>query len=324
MLVGMSVGGEAEAALEALDALEMVDDRLRAIYRALADDPDQADRHEDEIRSLRIERMKLAERAGLAALAARRVARVTVAEPPSTAAALAVALPSSSSSSSVSAPAPPSSEAIPPSIPEPPVSVEVLSEWTRAARENGVGGATYEDHVPSTWEATLDELMGVVGAPRVLELELGDELDALDRVSREPMVNQWSALPRHIQQLWLGVLVARTRALRELSGCSTTQRERTKTIISRYPPWAFTHHPGHVHGLKLTHEPLHGTWMDDAKTLWVQLRDALSELKPRSSAFSARKKKEAPPESEPAIAPTKGTQANMPICLTSKPKVSAR
>ena len=31
-----------------------------------------------------------------------------------------------------------------------------------------------------------------------------------------------------------------------------------------------------------------------------------------------------PPSRLPIMAPTKGTQANKPICLTSKPKVSAR
>lgn len=62
--------------VEALIAnLADVDDRLRALYRALADDPDLAEKHDAEIRDLRGERRTLAERVGLAVLAQRRQPR---------------------------------------------------------------------------------------------------------------------------------------------------------------------------------------------------------------------------------------------------------
>lgn len=57
---------------ELLTTLEDADQRLRAVYRELADDPGRAEAHEVPLRELHSKRRKLAEQVGVAMLARRR------------------------------------------------------------------------------------------------------------------------------------------------------------------------------------------------------------------------------------------------------------
>ncbi len=270
-----------------LGALETADGRLRALYRSLADDPSLAEQHEAEIRELHTTRRRLAESVGLAVLAERRT-KLPKIDPASDA-----PPPSAVEPESVDA-----ARAAEPPVVEPPVSDEKVVEWARAAADNGVGQASYADRFAATWEGSLEKLMGRLGPPRELDVELGDELDALDVVGQSPLVEEWASLPRDVQQTWLGVLVARTRAAKEIAGLSSAQRARIKTIISRYPPWAAEYHPGHVHGMRLDHEPVHGTWARDARELWTSLNSLLDRPEPTSRRSTTRKKR---PDDEPDV-----------------------
>jgi hypothetical protein len=130
--------------------------------------------------------------------------------------------------------------------------------------------------------------MEVLGAERDLDLQVHEEIDALDLVSLEPHVTQWSALPRDVQRLWLGLVVARTRAVKCVAALSEKQRARVRSIISRYPPWATAHQPGHVHGLRLNHDPKDGTWTNDARRLRTLLREGpLVPRQPQRTSKSA-------------------------------------
>lgn len=284
--------------LEALIAsLTDVDGRLRAIYRALADDPELADKHDQEIHDLRAERRSLAERVGLAVLAQRRQANVAGDD-------------ENTARESESEPPVSTEDAVAsePPVSEPVVSTDVIDDWTRKAAENGFGRAAYEDRFPVTTTVTLDTLMTRLGPPRDLEVEISDELDALDVVGREPLVVSWASLPRHVQQMWLGMLVARTRAVKSVTGLSPAQRARVKTIISRYPGWAADYQPGHVHGLRVDHEPIHGTWANDARRLWESLKKVVEDdrlaAKPPPSRRKRVEREEVEEISERQIDPT--------------------
>lgn len=262
-----------------IDNLADVDERLRALYRALADDPDLAEKHDAEIRDLRAERHSLAERVGLAVLAQRRHASGELGEETADE---SDAGPRSKEDEDVVSDAP---------VSEPAVSTEAIDDWRRKASESGLGRATYEDRFPIAWTVTLDTLMTRVGAPRDLDVEIDDELDALDVVGREPLIASWPSLPRNVQQMWLGMLVARTRAVKSVSGLSAAQRARVKAVISRYPGWAADHQPGHVHGLRVDHGPIDGTWASDAQRLWGALKKLVDDERLAPRATPSRRKR---------------------------------
>jgi hypothetical protein len=256
-----------------LALLDEADLALRGLYRALADDPDLAFGHEARLHDLRARRKELAERIGLSMLAQHRASNAE--------------LESIEASTETTSPAQPRSDGPPP---EPPVSTEAVDQWKIVARTNGLGHTSYEDSFVVTWETTLDKLMVQVGAPRDLEVDRADELDALDAVSRKPLVEDWSEFPQNVQRMWLGMMVARTRAVKDMTGLPPAQRSRVKTIISRYPVWAAAHQPGHVHGLKMVHEPEHGTWTDEARQLWTSLNALLADHRPTAKKAMSKKK----------------------------------
>lgn len=330
---------------ELLAALDVADARLRAVYRALAEDPELAEVHAAELRELHATRRSLAERVGLRMLAHRRaraeavlteavLTEAVATEATLTGAALneaalneAALTGAALTGAALNEAA--LNEAAPESMPavdsngiapmpvearseeaafEPPASAQVIDDWKRAAHAQGLGQAAYEDRFVETWDTTLDKLMTRLGPPRDLDIDLADELDALDSVGREPVLAEWALLRRDAQQLWLGMLVARTRAAKLVTGLTVTQKARVKTIISRYPPWAGDHRPGHVHGLRVDHAPVHETWSNDARSLWEALRTLRGDERPKAASPAAKKKRvereERVENGDPPIDPT--------------------
>ncbi len=280
-----------------LTMLDAADMRLRDVYRLLADDPSLAEHHASELAELHAKRRELAEAAGLAVLAERR--RSVIASASTTSAPAPETAPTPSAPETAPEIEPPSST-FPPvaeqsglsvAVAEAPISADVLDEWKERVRVNGVGHVAYADRVTATWEATLHDLMTTVGVPRDVDRDLASELHALDAISTLPLIARWSSLPHHAQQPWLAMLVARTRSARSVA-VSQADRSSVKTIISRYPPWAFEHRPGHVNGLKVTHEPEHATWSEDARVLWAAL-DAMLATDPTWRAPAKNRKKTA-------------------------------
>lgn len=282
-----------------LRELEEADGRLRALYRDLAENPDLAEQHEATLRELHAKRRDLAERTGLALLAERRANERVDADgqfPPEEVPAessTAVLTPAAEPEAGDDDSRPRASVA----EPEPLASERDVAEWKRTIGESGVGRVSYADRFAEAWDTALDALMVRLGPPRELDLELTEELDALDAVGRMPLVREWSALPRDIQQTWLAMLVARTRATKEIEGLAPAQRGRVREIISRYPPWAAAHQPGHVHGLRVDHDPMHESWAEDGRQLWQALK---RKLEPRALGRSpvSTSAKRAPPSQD--------------------------
>jgi hypothetical protein len=69
-------------------------------------------------------------------------------------------------------------------------------------------------------------------APRTLEssIDLIEEGDALDAVGSPDRQAQWARLPRNAQRAWLSMLVARTRALKELPSTGDATKARVKEL----------------------------------------------------------------------------------------------
>ncbi len=262
---------------ELLETLAGVDESLRAIYLQLADDPDRASELESQRTELHTRRLQLAQLVGLAALAQRRgpIATPALVEdrasdpvPP------ASGLVTTDAEASAIEGAPPSTPAA-----QPATDAE-LQHWKESVRATGLGVRL--PPVPSestSWALVLHELLQIVGAPRSLEAAVAaiEEVEALDAVGGDAHRKLWARLPKQVQQLWLSMLVARTRALRECPTVTTRVQEQAKIVVSRYPPWAKAHVPGHVNGLQLRHEPLHGSWAEDGRIHWQALGQLLGE-----------------------------------------------
>ncbi len=268
-----------------LEQLDEADRALRALYRQLADDPGLAPALDADVLDLRARRQDLAQRVGLALLARSRAEPgLTTARAPTVdnAASRPPVEPAQVRPAELEPEPGASCDPLPESSPpaSAPVSSEQLAQWTDAVRASGLGSAPGRDAAPIAWPLVLDQLMQALGPPRPLDttLDVIDELEALDAIGTPEAQERWTLLPRTAGQAWLSLLVARTRALKELP--STTfegSRERVRQIIGRYPPWAKQHTPGHVNGLQTRHAPSHGSWTRDASAWWTTLQKLLDE-----------------------------------------------
>jgi hypothetical protein len=284
--------------------LEEADDAVRALYRELAADPDLAGEYEPRLKDLHASRLDLAQRVGLASLARRR-ARAMAAETPQ----VASEPPAPLAEATATSPPPVLELGVPEGPPSAPATDDQIAEWASTVRTTGLGfrlnGAPSDT---TAWPLILHELMAALGPPRPLDssIDLIEEADALDAVGSPDRQAQWARLPRNAQQAWLSMLVARTRALKELPSMGDATKARVKEIIGRYPPWAKAHSPGHVNGMQVKHAPVHGSWARDARDAWKALDDLLGEeLEPPSSVVPKKKAKRTASEDvdEPDIDP---------------------
>src|SRR5579883_1632964 len=236
-----------------LDALDKADAAVREIYRKLADDPDLASEHETALSDLHAKRRELAQRVGLAALAQRRASVALKASEPT-----AEAAPEPVTPIVV--------DTFPEAVltngngdPPAPASDADLARFRETVRTRGLGNGLHNGTADTTpWAFVLHELLKSVGPPRDLgsTVAMIEEADALDEIGDEERQASWARLPRHAQQAWIGMLVARTRALKEHPSVSADVKTTAKRIINRYPAFASKHAPGHVNGLKVTHTPV--------------------------------------------------------------------
>ena len=276
----MNHDGTANDDLEGLlRTLDEADIALRALYRHLADDPDRATEYEPKLRDVHSRRIELAQRVGLVVLARRRASAGTLdaaPEPVPREPSIAGAANGNAPLLDVKDREPVSEESSPPSQP---ASDAQLAQWKSTVRSSGLGVRMSDAPSERTaWPLVLHELMSVVGPPRDLKTSVAviEEVDALDGVSTDDRQARWVRLPKNVQQLWLSMLVARGRGLKELPSASESWM-RVKGILSRFPPWAKTHVPGHVNGMQVKHGPMRGSWTLDARDYWSALDDLLGE-----------------------------------------------
>lgn len=130
----------------------------------------------------------------------------------------------------------------------------------------------------------LRALVSRVGKPRSLDTDVDmiDEMDALDEISAGEERSRWEKLSRDQQRLWLSHLVARARNLKERSALNASIKGRLRDVIVRFPEFAASARPGHVNGMKLDHEPEHGSWERDVDATYEEL---LGEVEERRSAI---------------------------------------
>jgi hypothetical protein len=136
--------------------------------------------------------------------------------------------------------------------------------------------------------------MNCVGGPRDLDssVQMIEEADALDAVGVEDRQIAWSRLARDARNAWIGLLVARTRALKDHPSATPETAATVKRIIRRYPAWTARNETGHVNGLRVAHAPLHGSWAADARHYWEMLSNMLGEERPLVTTPTAKKRKE--------------------------------
>jgi hypothetical protein len=278
--------GELDALLTDLDE---ADAELRDIYRKLAADPDGITEHEPRRAELHAKRLLLAQQVGLAVLARRKAAPVASAEAPVVA---AEAGPTPAEHGPSAPPDPPLHSETPAPPPPDRASDTDVAQWKDSVRATGFGaGIRLAPSDATVWPLVLHDLMGIVGPPRNLQTSVDaiEEAEALDAVATDPRRQLWTRLPKTTQQIWLSMLVARTRALRDHPSTTPQVTELVKVVIARYPAWAKTYTPGHVNGLQVKHAPSHGSWAQDARDHWEALSDLLGDQ--RTIRSPAAKKK---------------------------------
>ncbi|MGH7298516.1 MAG: hypothetical protein ACRELB_26485, partial [Polyangiaceae bacterium] len=176
-----------------------------------------------------------------------------------------------------------------------------LAAWKDSVRARGLGaGLRLAPSDTTAWPLVLHQIMETVGPPRAIDasVEAIEEVEALDAVATDDLRDLWARLPKHVQQLWLSMLVARTRALRESASAPRETLDRAKIVVARYPAWAKKHVPGHVNGLQLKHAPLRGSWAQDGRDHWDALCQLLGDEGGVAPSKAAPRRKHARPDHE--------------------------
>ena len=271
------------AVIADLDASEH---QLRALYEALAHDPDQHDALRDEIEGLQARRKLLAQDVGLAIAAWLRLGGSVDLTPPADTA-----------------------EPVAEPVGAPAVAPAVASEKARTAfagavNANGLAALARQPLTASPL-GVLRQLMSELGPPTSSKAlhDLITEGERLDHVS-DALRDRWVLLSRDAQVIWVAMLAARARALKSVHELPSGARDQLKVMILRLPTWAGQHRPAHIHGLAIDHDPVTGSWLDDAFELWSELEAIAAEPAagfrppPSPPASSPRSAVTAPPKSE--------------------------
>lgn len=199
---------------------------------------------------------------------------------------------------------PPSSQE---EAPEPaPVSVDAIKAWKEQMKSRAVPPSRPSETTVASegkQRAVLVALMQAIGEPRELGnmVNIVDEIDVLEEMTSTERRTQWPMMSKPMQRLWLAMLVARTRAVKDATTTNPGLRERIKAFILHFPAYAKTYQPGYVNGLQVSHNPEHGSWRSDAVQFWAQLKQ-LSEPPPPPPPAPVEEEPEAPLTLTPATA----------------------
>lgn len=158
---------------------------------------------------------------------------------------------------------------------EPPVSAEALRAWKEMVYRKQATPPSRPIEVPENRQrAVLLSLINTIGDIRDLNsmINIVDEVDGLEKITSAEYRTQWAMMSKPMQRLWLAMLVARTRAVKDATTTNPGLRERIKAFILHFPAYAKTYQPGYVNGLQVSHNPEHGSWRDDALLFWSQLK----------------------------------------------------
>ncbi|MCU0656733.1 MAG: hypothetical protein MUF64_16215 [Polyangiaceae bacterium] len=155
------------------------------------------------------------------------------------------------------------------------VTSEDLRAWREQLLKKQTAPVVRPTEVPEHRQrAVLLSLMNSIGEIRELNsmVNIVDEVDGLEQITSAESRTQWALMSKPMQRVWLSMLVARTRAVKDATTTNPALRERIKAFILQFPAYAKTYQPGYVNGLQVSHNPERGSWRDDALHFWAQLR----------------------------------------------------
>ncbi|MCS6898945.1 MAG: hypothetical protein RMJ98_04230 [Myxococcales bacterium] len=157
---------------------------------------------------------------------------------------------------------------------EMPVSAEALRAWKEQLQKKQVPVSRPAEMSEAKQRAVLLSLMNTLGEIRELNsmVNIVDEVDGLEKITSPEYRTQWALMSKPMQRVWLAMLVARTRNVKDATTTNPGLRERIKAFILHFPAYAKTYQPGYVNGLQVSHNPEHGSWYNDAIIFWNQLK----------------------------------------------------
>jgi hypothetical protein len=87
-------------------------------------------------------------------------------------------------------------------------------------------------------------------------------------------------MPAIFQRSFIAMIVARARDLKTRPSLPPLVWKQLNEILSRLPAFSKVHNPGYINGLKLSHQPEHSSWQEDALVHFKALEKGLEAKRP--------------------------------------------
>jgi hypothetical protein len=284
-----------------LEALDVADAAVRALYVKLADNPDLAPECETELRELQRKRVELAHQVGVAALMQWRTSRgahrtspeadatVQPAPPlsePDVEPALEVTREAPSVETSVLVPTPlsPATESAAAPVP---VSAQQLDEFKAAF----LSPATPPRVVPRTDDRTILLALAAhvtIGDKVSTSGAFEHEVELLERAASDDRQKRWREMSREGQVRWMSLLVAWAKALEDDGVRLQESTSQVAAVFRVLRAFSIHDNPGFVHGFARTASPKRGTWRMDALRYFREVRPELVPIpaKPKTTTMA--------------------------------------
>jgi len=141
-----------------------------------------------------------------------------------------------------------------------------------------------DPHPLARSRATMRALIDAIGDAPDLSSEVAiiEELERIDELTQPSEQHRWREVEPSLLGAWLGLLVARLRALREHIVPGSERHLRHKDVINRLPTFR-AEYGGRlpfVHGMQRDQGPRSGSWIEDATRCLEQLRAELKDDPP--------------------------------------------
>lgn len=166
--------------------------------------------------------------------------------------------------------------------PSVPVDDQQLHRLQAALRGEGAAPRAQPQPFDATRWLELSSALGEQPATLDTESIVRGEYKRMERFARPDRLTWVAELPRDVQCLLIGHLVARARCLQEAPALHIVNAlDLDKPLEQLFSAW--TSHqrsvqPGFVHGLGRHHAPERGSWHADARALWLDLAERTTLL----------------------------------------------
>lgn len=169
-----------------------------------------------------------------------------------------------------------------PRAPSVPVNDQQLHRLQAALRGEDAAPRAQPQAFDSQRWMELSSALGEQPAVMDTEVVVRGEYKRMERFARPERLTWVAELPRDVQCLLIGHLVARARCLQEAPALHVVNAlDLDKPLEQLFSAW--TSHqrivqPGFVHGLGRHHAPERGSWQADARALWLELAERTTLL----------------------------------------------